>query len=80
MRETKKNGAEDINPRWLDLKFASAYCSMSENTLMRYIRDGRIYAIQIDGKGKWRVDRHSIDAFLLAKSVDDEEILARLRG
>ena len=47
--------------RWLDLRGAVRYMSMSRKTIMRLIGDGQIIA-SLKG-GKWYLDRHSIDAF-----------------
>lgn len=63
-------------PRWMDVKAACAYTSMSKNTLMKYIKkDGCIYAKRL--KGKWYIDRESIDNFMLQDPVKIH--LARLR-
>ncbi|HUJ89061.1 MAG TPA: helix-turn-helix domain-containing protein [Syntrophorhabdales bacterium] len=56
-----------ITPRWLDLRRASAYCSMHRQTLMRHVHAGEIYATRIDGK--WYVDRDSIDSFMMSSMV-----------
>ncbi|MBI5055526.1 MAG: helix-turn-helix domain-containing protein [Nitrospirae bacterium] len=55
-------------PRWMDVKAACAYTSMSKNTLMEYIKkDGCIYAKRLGGK--WYIDRESIDSFMLQDPV-----------
>ena len=62
-------------PRWMDVKTACRYASMSKNTLMAYIKDDSIYAKRL--KGKWYVDRDSIDNFMLQDPVKIH--LAKLR-
>ena len=61
------NKIEDINPRWLSVKQACRYASMSRPTLMTYVVDGNIYG-SLKG-GKWYVDRYSIDAFFESDKV-----------
>ena len=53
----------DIAPRWLDLRQASIYCSVSRKTLMRLANAGEIVANRLGNRGKWIVDRDSLDAF-----------------
>jgi hypothetical protein len=65
-----------LSARWLDLKAAAAYTSMSAKTLMKYIKRGEIYASHKDGK--WYIDRESIDAFHLSDKVKVEETVARI--
>jgi excisionase family DNA binding protein len=62
-------------PRWMDIKTACRYTSMSKNTLMEYIKEGSIYARRLGGK--WYVDRESIDNFMLQDPVKIH--LAKLR-
>jgi hypothetical protein len=63
-------------PRWMDVKAACAYTSMSKNTIMEYIKqDGCIYARRL--RGKWYIDRESIDNFMLQDPVKIH--LSRLR-
>ncbi len=56
-----------ISPRWLDLRLASKYCSMHRQTLLAHVHAGEIYATRI--RGKWYVDRDSIDSFMKADMV-----------
>jgi Helix-turn-helix domain len=66
----------DISPRWLTLSDAGKYASMSERTLKRHILNGEIYAIK---KGKWYVDKESIDAFMMQDAVDLQRVLENLK-
>jgi hypothetical protein len=64
---------DDINPRWLSVSQACKYASMSRPTLMNHILNGNFYAKK---DGKWRVDRYSIDTYLL--SDNDDEIIRKI--
>jgi excisionase family DNA binding protein len=49
-------------PRWLTLRQAAAYCSLSESTLRRACRERRLYAHRL---GRLlRFERAHLDAFL----------------
>lgn len=67
----------DINPRWLGLKQACAYASMSENTLLAHVRAGDIYGTK--KIGKWYIDRHSIDVFFEEEKILAKTIVASLK-
>ena len=66
----------DINPRWLSVREACRYTSMSENTLMRYVPTD-IYGTKKGGK--WYIDRHSIDAFMDRDREDVKLTVERLK-
>ncbi|MHB8880372.1 MAG: helix-turn-helix domain-containing protein [Thermodesulfovibrionales bacterium] len=68
---------QDLNPRWLSISQACRYCSMSTETLMKYVRKGDIYGSKKGGK--WWVDKLSVDAFFLADKAAVEEALDRVR-
>jgi hypothetical protein len=70
--------SSDVTPRWLDLAGAAKYTSMSKKTLKKYIEVGEIFASL--KKGKWYVDKESIDAFHLGNKVVVEEAVARILG
>ena len=67
----------DIHPRWLSIREACRYASMSENTLMRYV-PSEIYGTKKGGK--WYVDRESIDRFMDKDRQDVTLEVARLKG
>jgi len=67
----------DINPRWLSLAKACSYASMSENTLLNFIKTGDIYASK--KVGKWYVDRESIDAFFESEKTFAKITVAQLK-
>jgi predicted site-specific integrase-resolvase len=67
----------DINPRWLSLRQACQYASMSENTLLSHIRMGDIYGCK--KVGKWYIDRESIDSFFEAEKMLVKTIVASLK-
>ena len=71
------NAKDDINPRWLSLKQACTYASMSENTLLSRIHKGDVYGTK--KVGKWYVDRESIDLFFEAEKIEVKTIIASLR-
>ena len=48
------------NMKWLTVKEACAYAKVKQDVMMRWIKEGHIYAIK---KGKWLIDRESIDDF-----------------
>jgi len=79
IKELKENinflvkAASNSYPRWMDIKLACLYSSMSKNTLMEYIMRGNIYAKKL--AGKWYVDRMSLDSFMLK---DGAELDARV--
>jgi len=52
---------EVLKPRWLTIKEACDYTKIKRDTLMRFIEEGDIYAVK--KRGKWVIDRESIDAF-----------------
>jgi len=64
-------------PRWLSLASAAQYASMSKNTFIKYIQDGKIYATQKGGK--WYVDRESIDHFMIEDDVIVRKVLDSFR-
>lgn len=66
----------DINPRWLSLKSATQYASMSKPTLMEHVREGAIYGT-LKG-GKWYIDRESIDKFFLQDGFEAELIAQKI--
>jgi len=67
VRQVIRMAGQNVYPRWMDVKAASKYTSMSKNTLMEYIKDDCIYAKRL--KGKWYIDRESIDNFMLQDPV-----------
>ena len=67
----------DINPRWLSVREACRYMSMSENTLMRYVPCD-IYGTKKGGK--WFIDRFSIDAFMEQDRAAVKLEVERLKG
>jgi hypothetical protein len=67
----------DITPRWLSVREACRYTSMSENTLMQYI-PSKIYGTKKGGK--WYIDRESIDLFMDKDRQDVILEVARLKG
>jgi hypothetical protein len=75
MRQFIRASGQNSYPRWMDVKTACRYASMSKNTLMAYIKDDSIYAKRL--RGKWYVDRDSIDNFMLQDPVKIH--LAKLR-
>ena len=70
----------DITPRWLSIQAACSYASMGLKKMLRHINAGEIKATK---KGKWFVDRKSIDAFLSGSELKEtllvEKILASVR-
>jgi hypothetical protein len=58
--------------RWLDLKGAARYMSMSKKTIMRLVDQGQIVGC-LKG-GKWYLDRRSIDAFFLGDIAEIAQI------
>lgn len=54
-------------PRWMDIKTACSYASLSKNTLMKLMREGHIRAKKLDGK--WIFDRESIDTFMQTDDI-----------
>lgn len=77
MAKTGNNETDSLYPRWLSVTEACRYASMSDKTLMRYIREGSIYAKKVGGK--WYVDRLSIDDFMKSDDVFVEETIERLK-
>ena len=75
--EHVKARADKISPRWLSVTDACRYSSMSDKTLMRYVKTGEIYGKKLGGK--WYIDRYSIDAFLKSDEIVINETLARFR-
>ena len=69
--------SEDI-VRWLSMTVACRYASMSDKTLMGYIKSGNIYGTKKNGK--WYIDRLSIDEFMKSDTVFIEDTLTRLKG
>jgi hypothetical protein len=66
-----------VYPRWLSVREACRYMSMSENTLMRYV------PVDIYGTkkgGKWYIDRYSIDAFMDRDREGVKLAVERLKG
>jgi len=74
----KNNLTDDINPRWLSVTEACKYISMSDKTLMNYVKSGEIYGAK--KVGKWYIDRLSIDSFMKADDIFVRETVARLKG
>jgi hypothetical protein len=75
----KKEGNRSINPRWLCVREACQYASMSWRKMKRHIEAGEIFAKK---SGKWFVDRESIDTFFLDDSYENmmvEKLLAEFR-
>jgi len=70
------NDRFSVVPRWLSMKQACAYASMSENKLMEHINADDIYATKKGGKRF--VDRESIDAFMLSDSRAAEKRFAEI--
>jgi hypothetical protein len=71
---------DPIMPRWISVKQACKYCSMSSKTLMRY-RD-YITIVKLPGSRKLRIDRLSLDK-LMENHMENaflEESIARLKG
>jgi hypothetical protein len=66
--------ANRVYPRWMDLRLASWYSSLSKKTLLRLIMEGHISARKLDGK--WIVDRESIDLFMQQDTVEIKSRLA----
>jgi len=60
--------ANKIYPRWMDLRLASWYSSLSKKTLLKLIMEGHIAARKLDGK--WIVDKESIDLFMQKDTVE----------
>ncbi len=60
--------ANKIYPRWMDLRLASWYSSLSKKTLLKLIMEGHIAARKLDGK--WIVDKESIDFFMQKDTVE----------
>jgi excisionase family DNA binding protein len=77
-RKTSTDVADEISPRWLSVRKACRYTSMSDKTLMRYVVAGNIYGTKQGGK--WYIDRYSIDAFFKSEDIAIEETLARMRA
>jgi hypothetical protein len=66
-------------PRWLSFGDACRYASMPLRKMKYYIKTGEIFAIK---KGRWFVDRESIDNFFLNDSGERlmvEKVLASFR-
>lgn len=70
-------GRDNITPRWLSVTIACLYSSMSDKTLMRYIKNGDIYGIKKGGK--WYVDRLSMDDFMKSDDLFMKETLHRFK-
>lgn len=69
----------DSLPRWLSICKACQYASMSKKKLIRHIHAGEIYGAK---RGKWFVDRDSIDDFFLDENTEKimvEKVLASFR-
>jgi len=74
-----KEGGKDIITRWLTLSEACRYASMSSRKMKRHIKEGEIYGSK---KGKWFIDRDSIDAFFLDENFQNlmvEKVLESFR-
>ncbi|MCX5814971.1 MAG: helix-turn-helix domain-containing protein [Proteobacteria bacterium] len=67
---------DDINPRWLSVKLACAYSSMSKNTIKKYLITGEIAGSKKGGK--WYVDKNSIDAFFQEDTARAHEIADKI--
>lgn len=57
-----------ITPRWLTLEGAAIYSGLSQRTIQNYIKENLIVSanVIIPGRtrGRWLVDRESLDAFI----------------
>ena len=53
---------EQINDKWLDIKGASEYCSLSPMTLRRNVKSGNLKASNVTGKMLFK--RSELEAFL----------------
>lgn len=76
---TQDAGSKGIIPRWLSLSEACQYASMSARKMKRHIKAGEIHGLK---KGKWFVDRNSIDAFFRDDNFQNlmvEKVLASFR-
>ena len=67
-----------VAPRWLSIKQARMYASMSENKLMEHIESDDIYATKKGGK--WFVDKLSIDEFMMEDKAMIEKRFAEITG
>lgn len=66
-----------MESRWLKMCEACAHAKMSRNTLARYLQQGLFSGQQINGRGDWRIDRESIDAYF---GQSEQKALAILGG
>ena len=60
---------ERITPRWMSVADAGKYASMSRPNIMKHIAAGDFRAAK---EGKWRIDRESIDHYLLAQCGEED--------
>lgn len=56
---------QELDQDWLTLKQAMAYMQCGPGTLMKYIKDRKIEAVQLSGKnGSWKIKSASIQRFM----------------
>ena len=61
----------------MDIEEACAYGRMSRNKLLEFVRNGEIYGTK--RTGRWRIDRESIDSFLLEEDRVEGRIYVDLK-
>ncbi|MCE5208976.1 MAG: helix-turn-helix domain-containing protein [Chloroflexi bacterium] len=64
--------------RWFSLAEATQYVSLSDKTLMKYVRSGVIYGTRKGGK--WLIDRTSLDTWLEEDKIKLLNLINRKRG
>ncbi|MBI5193256.1 MAG: helix-turn-helix domain-containing protein [Nitrospirae bacterium] len=70
----------DINTaKWLSLEHACIYMTgLSENTVLKHIREGDIYGIRKGGK--WVIDRESIDEYYNTERAAERILFERIKA
>lgn len=63
--------------RWLSVKEATKYVSLSSATIMKYVKTGEIYGTRKGGK--WLIDQRSLDTWLEEEKIKLLNFAARRR-
>lgn len=71
---------DETTPRFMPLEGVQAILSISRSQAYALVRSGELRAIQVGGRGQWRVEHAELEAYIQRCYEETAALIAREEG